>query len=521
MSGPGQWEFGDPIGDGLPYYDHALRLRRMHGSGPLPDGGGPLPDEEQAPRRRTLDRADIAELVQMLDRAADPWPPDRELLSVLDGRLRRLDVSDSRDELAAGIRRLDHVPASRLRLLGRWLAGTGTHFGTVGLGLILLGVAGHDDDRDLILALGSLGGPCRCAADALAASQSRPHEALLEMARQTSDWARVDAIRLLRGARLERRDKDWLIRHSCDGGFLDVYFADVVAESGDLAGTLGPDTVDDDLLSGAGRVLYALCELEWPLPGILDYRDAEAAVRHYARHVAARPTTIDRLCELVTVYAFLCSPRAGQARWSAGGLSRVRDLYRNLLSSPAARAIVTAGLDTADPGDFIKAAWVAGHTGLPVRDHLLRRLESDPLNHHVWSWLLDGGPAARAAATGTAEGIAVALAAAERLLPLRRLMTGPSQPAEDADPYEEILDLIVSRLRAHPGRGWEIIRTALRNHVQRHRVLAVLALQRWSPELFPPEALDVLESVRAVEPDVELRENLAALISRVGPAGHA
>ncbi|MFG2090292.1 MULTISPECIES: hypothetical protein [unclassified Spirillospora] len=396
MSGPGQWEFGGPVGDGLPYYEHAQRLRRMHGSGPLPQGGRPMPDApadgDEAPHRRDLTRADIAELVRTLDRAVTHWPPDRELLSVLDDRIRPLDVSGSRDKLAAGIRELDHVPADRLRLLGRWLAGTGTHVSAVDLGLILLGLAGHDDDRDLILTLASLSHP-RGAADALATSQSRPHEALLEMAHQTSDWGRVDAINGLRGAQVEQRDKDWLIRDACDGGFLDVYFAEVVAETGDLAGTLAADTVDDDLLRGAELVLYALCELEWPSLGILGYPDAEAAVQHFARHVAARPPTLNRLGQLVPVYAFLCSPFARDAHWSTEGLSRVRDLYRDLLSSPAAQAIVTTSLAAADPGEFVRAAWVAGHAGLPVRDHLLRRLESDPLNRHVCAGSWTAAPA--------------------------------------------------------------------------------------------------------------------------------
>ncbi|MFG2090293.1 MULTISPECIES: hypothetical protein [unclassified Spirillospora] len=113
----------------------------------------------------------------------------------------------------------------------------------------------------------------------------------------------------------------------------------------------------------------------------------------------------------------------------------------------------------------------------------------------------------------------MALAAAGRLLPLRRLMTGPPEPAGDADPYEEILDLVLSRLRTYPGHGWEIIHTALRSHAHGYRSLAVLTLQRWSPKQFPPEAVDVLESVRAAEPCTELREKLAALIGRVRTGG--
>jgi len=38
-----------PVDDQTTYLSHALSLAALHGPGPWPDGGGPLPDDDPAP----------------------------------------------------------------------------------------------------------------------------------------------------------------------------------------------------------------------------------------------------------------------------------------------------------------------------------------------------------------------------------------------------------------------------------------------------------------------------------------
>ncbi|XVQ09417.1 hypothetical protein ACQP1W_43965 [Spirillospora sp. CA-255316] len=360
-----QSEFGAPFGDGPSYYQHAERLLQATDPGRSPQDTLPLPDSDTARDPRSPEEPELDELVDALGRSVIDRPPGRGPLLRLDALLRNLRLMHDRTELRARILARDDLPEDRLRALGRWLARTGANVGAVELGLLLLSIAGNDDDRDTILTLSRLDGLCCSAADALAFSQSRPCEALFEMARNHTGWPRIDAVKHLRGATVDRHIQDWLVREACVGDALDNYIADIVAESGDLAGALAAGQADDGLLDGAGWILIAMCDREGPgFLTILDFSAAETVLTAYARHVLAHPPTLRRLSTLMFVHDFLHSGQAERAQWSRG-LPAVRALYQDALSSPFARQAIAAALKSGDPEAADRARTLAEHLGVP------------------------------------------------------------------------------------------------------------------------------------------------------------
>ncbi|MFC5750538.1 hypothetical protein [Actinomadura rugatobispora] len=364
MNAPEWRTLGDPIGDGPSYYEHVRHLLRSSDSGPPPGDGFPGPDSHTADRPRSPTGSDLDALLGALSGVLTDWPPSREMLLRLDELLRQLHLMHERGELRARILARDDFSEDRLRTLGRWLARTGAHIGAVELGLLLLGIAGNDDDRDTILTLSLLEGPCCCAADALAGSQSRPYEALFEMARKRTGWARIDAITHMRGATVDRHIKDWLVREACEGSFLDVYIADIVAETGDLAAALTTAPADDDVLNGAGWILIAMCDREFPTTSILTFSAAETILTAYAQRVLARPPTLRRLQTLMFVDDFLRSDQAERAQWSHR-LPVIRGLYQSVLSSPFAHQAIAIGLKATDPATAGLARSLAELLDLP------------------------------------------------------------------------------------------------------------------------------------------------------------
>ncbi|TDC84784.1 hypothetical protein [Actinomadura sp. 7K507] len=355
-----EWHMlGDPIGDGPSYYEHARRLLRRSGSGHPPKDGFPPPDWDAARRPRSPSGPELDGLLGALEDVVADWPPGREELLRLDGPLRDLHLMHERGEVRARVLAREDLPRERLHTLGRWLARTGARIGAVELGLILLGIVGNDDDGETILTLGLLEGPCCCAADALADSQSRPYEALYAMARKRRGWARIDAVKHMRGATVDGHIKDWLVREACEGNFLDVYIADIVAGAGDLAGALAADA-DDDVLNGAKWILIAMCDREAPTTSILDFPAAETVLTAYARRVLAGPSTLGRLQSLMFVDDFLHSGLAERARWGRH-LPAVRGLYRRALSSPFAHQAIEAALTAADPATADRARLLAAY----------------------------------------------------------------------------------------------------------------------------------------------------------------
>ncbi|MET7293758.1 hypothetical protein ABZS79_16785 [Streptomyces griseoloalbus] len=383
-----------------------------------------------------------------------------------------------------------------MRQLGRWFATHGEHPNAVRFGILLLGMAGTDDDSAVLRTLGTSWAFSTEVCEALARSQTDPHRALFELARRAEGWARVDAVRRLEGTS-DPEIREWLIRESCTGDVLDGYFAPTAARVGDLAGVLAREAVDETTLDGAGRLLEALTDVDGPGPALASYDDAVRALNGYLLHSTAQGITLPRLWSLLSIYQFLNAPTASALCRDHLAWRRVRYRCAELVAGPASRSVVLAGLADEEPTTFRRAAWAADLMDIPVRPALLRRVESEPHDSAIWFLLIDDCPN---------EDIAAVVEAAARLLPLQDLRTGPTTELGLGTEFEidGILDIIVSRLDKHPGHGWELMETALNNRTSRNRRMALRALEGWPTECVPPAARRVLLAAAAREPVPEL-----------------
>jgi hypothetical protein len=76
------------------------------------------------------------------------------------------------------------------------------------------------------------------------------------------------------------------------------------------------------------------------------------------------------------------------------------------------------------------------------------------------------------------------------------------------------LDFVVQELRNYPGKGWNLIRTALRTPGIRTRNMGIRALEAWAPDSWPSDAKQLLEQCLATEPDEDVRTLLRTLLAR-------
>ncbi|MFI1368908.1 hypothetical protein [Streptomyces griseochromogenes] len=388
-----------------------------------------------------------------------------------------------------------------MRQLGRWFATHGEHPNAVRFGILLLGMAGTGDDCDVLKTLGVFWAFSTEACEALLRSQADPSQALFELARQAEGWARVDAVRRLEGAS-DPEIKRWLIRESCTGDVLDSYFALTAARVGDLAGALAGEKLDEETLDGTGRLLEALTDVDGPGPALASYDDAVRALDGYLFHATARGITLRRLWNLLSIDRFLHDPCMSTLCREHHEWRRIRDRFTAVVTDPASRDVVLAGLADKELTTFRLAAWAARRMNVPARPALLRRVESEPQDSTIWFLLIDDCPS---------EGISVVVEAAVHLLPLQDLRTGPTTELGLGREFDvdRILDIIVSRLDEHPGHGWELIETALNNRTSRNRRMALKALKGWPTEFVPSAARRILLAAAAREPDPEIGSEMA------------
>ncbi|MGF1428307.1 hypothetical protein [Kitasatospora sp. LaBMicrA B282] len=479
-----------------------------------PPHRGPLRKAPQPSGRANRSKDAAARIAAAATRMVTAAPPDRSVLSVLDRQLRRIVWRDHARPLEAALETLlDQQPPSgdlphRLHHLGRWFAVHGEHPNAVRLGMLLLGLTGSGtpDDTAVLTTLGTFWAFSSDACAALVRSLADPQRPLFELARQAEGWARVDAVGRL-GAVTDPEIREWLVRASCTGDVLDNYFALHAARVGGLAAVLAREALDAETLGGAGRLLEALTDLDGPGPALSSYDEAVPALDGYLRHATTHGLTLQRLWSLLTIHRYLHASTLCQdhPEWR-----RVRRRYADLVAGPAARDLVLAGLADEDPGTLRRAAWAARRMDLPARPALLRRVEVDPHDNTVWFLLVDDCPPTE---------IAAVVAAAERLLPLQRLRTGPTTALGLGAEYEadRSLDLIVSRLGAYPGHGWPLIEAALGNRTSRNRRMALRALAGWPVEAMPAAARQVLLAAAAREPVPELRAELTRAAERLVP----
>lgn len=492
----GAWRL-PPADDRRPtYLAHVLALTALHGPGPWPDGGYPLPDKD-GPRRRmpgaVLDGVrthhagvdpDVpaaAALARLIDTLVTGPPTTAALLHLHD-------VSADQDPLPIAEELTALVPPTeRLRQIGRWLAEHGTRRNAVALGILLLGPAGDHRDRELLILLGSLEDLSLYAAVALARSQPDRDRALFDLARRVSGWGRVQTVRRLAGTQ-DPQIKAWLLRDGFRNRIMDEYLAHVAATTGGLYAALSAPPVDDELLDGAGDILTAL-DLGGPAEDITDYPAAPQTIERYLALVAERPPSVARVAVVLRLAKFIASDRAAGLHWTDTTRARLRGDCDRLVERPDWLLAVDHALDSPDLPQLRQAIWPARQLGIPTRTRVRAGVHAHPGDGYLWQALTDD--------------IDDVLVLAHQLLPLDRLDAGLSH----------ILDLIVSRLDAHPGKGWSLIRVALAGPAIRNRNVAVRALTAWPPQTVPDHVVAALRQALEIEADAAVRDRMDQLLA--------
>lgn len=104
-----------------------------------------------------------------------------------------------------------------------------------------------------------------------------------DIAKQTGGWGRIQAVERLFNTGNPEIQK-WLLRVGYDNSVSIGYLALGCARGGRLLSELKADTIDDDLLRGAGEILCALFR-GGPFGDIIDYEDGRDATLQYLRHL--------------------------------------------------------------------------------------------------------------------------------------------------------------------------------------------------------------------------------------------
>ncbi|MDX8030409.1 hypothetical protein SK803_09320 [Lentzea sp. BCCO 10_0856] len=271
-------------------FDHALALHRQFPDDPLPRDGSPYPDDARYRARG--------------DRSQNLRTAGADAAAVLDWYFASSEASleqlaEKLADLQVPIHRNDHITAAalradraRVRRTGRWLVRHGRDRGTVVVGLGLLATDHDERDVPLIQTIGLLSNHFAPLAAAALLRRRSGGEALTWLGHRTAGWGRVYVVEALC---TRHHGGPWLLRHACDGDYLNGYFAGEVATAAHLHAAITSDDVDEELIDHTGQLLEIMTWCGGMGMTLQRYPPAGAVVEAYARHVARLPSTVTRL----------------------------------------------------------------------------------------------------------------------------------------------------------------------------------------------------------------------------------
>lgn len=281
------------LGPRVSLFEYALRLHRQDPDSALARDGEPYPDDEHhrrrqrpaQPRDQRLKGVDVAKVLD--DHFAKAVAPPSELADAFCD----VDVPIHRNEhVAAAALRADR---QRVRQTGRWLVRHSTDRCSATVGLALLATDWAEEDVPLIQTIGLLSNQFGAlAADALR-GRREGEQALSWLAQRVTGWGRVYVIEALcrHGVYASRQ---WLLRHACDGDFLNGYFAGRVATAAQLHEAIVGIEVDDELVDHTGRLLAIMTDCGGMGMTLQQYPPASIVLAAHAAHLGQQVPTVNR-----------------------------------------------------------------------------------------------------------------------------------------------------------------------------------------------------------------------------------
>ncbi|MFI2362639.1 hypothetical protein [Promicromonospora sp. NPDC019610] len=279
-------------------FEHAVRLRDDNPDVPLPRDGYPFPDDEAHHTRK-------------VDRPKDPLLRGAAAADILSEFL-----SDPHDDLDlvesvfhgvdVPIHQDDHLRSVALRAdpelvrrIGRWLVEHARDRCAVTIGMFLLAARPSANDIEIVRTIGLLSDRFAPLAVWFLRRVRDGGESLLWLAERSSGWGRVYYVEAL--CEYSGGYRDWLLRHACDGEFLNAYFAGKVALAASLHEAIIRPVVDDELIDHTGRLLSAMAEASGMGLDLSRYPPALIVLAEYARHLAFQEPVGDRVRVAITL----------------------------------------------------------------------------------------------------------------------------------------------------------------------------------------------------------------------------
>jgi hypothetical protein len=386
-----------------------------------------------------------------------------------------------------------------------------THRNSVKIGLALLGMCRNEKEIERIKILALHDEFTIFAVVALFNLSDRLPKDLLELAKKVDGWGRIQIIWRLADLDLSGDMKEWLLLEGYKNNIMYEYLAYTCAVKGDLHLKIQVDTISSDLYDAAGEIIDALIA-GGPAEDISNYVYAALTVENFIRHSQQHAVNLSHFLTLTRIKDFLndlqqdLSPDQLKNGWTQDEISNCLIDLVAVINGKDWAMLTQGALQSTDNVTYWNGKQAALSLGIDLWPIVWSRLKHNPADSSNWYDV---------AQEAEAEHADQLIQLAIELIPLKELATGPKDSLGLGPKYikYQSLDYVIPFLENYPGKGEEIMLTALNSPVTRNRNLAIKVLAKWDRSTWTAKIIDQLKLLRNIEPNESTRTNVHRLLN--------
>lgn len=392
----------------------------------------------------------------------------------------------------------------------RWLAFDSPDRGAVKFGIAILGLIRDPQDMPDILTLGKHEEFTLFASVALTNSDENPEMQLWQLAQFVDGWGKIQIVERLADTQ-HPEIKKWLVREGYKNSIMYEYLAYVCAEGGELKKELSAPDIDDELLRGAGDIIEALVN-GGPAQDIRTYQDGSEVFRLYIGHLKkAGKYQLRDFLVLRTMQRFIQNEERDwtwleKMGWTEDARNNLLIEIHQLIKKDLWRELVLKAQSSKDETELWWANSVARAIGMDMWEIHWKRLRDNPRQSVLWYHVTEDL---------NEERMDKIIALAKAQLPMDEIAAGPADELGMGPAFEahRSLDFVLQYLGKYPGKGGDLIKTALRSPVTRNRNMALKVLSEWGQGHWPADMEAFLVRAFEQEPSEDTREKMAMVLN--------
>ena len=331
---------------------------------------------------------------------------------------------------------------------------------------------------------------------------------LWELSKKVDGWGRIQLVQRLCELDLEEKHKDWLVREGYKNNIMLEYLAYSCAWKGELHLKL-EDKIDRDLFKSAGEIIEALIS-GGPAEDMSDYIYASTVVENYLIHAKEHTQDLEDFLVMNRIKDFLAEIQDDMSAHAQNGWTQdiISNCIIDVLEVINSRDWVEQtyqALNSEDKSDYWKGEQAARILKLDIWDIVWKKINEDPEDSGLWYDILK---------LTKSDKVDIVLNYAIKVLPLKEMAVGPKDSLGLGPEFMKHmpLDYLMNFLERHPGKGEQLVMTALNSPVTRNRNMAIRALDNWKRENWSEVILEQLNKLQKIEPNSNTKANINRLL---------